>query len=448
MSDLITTSLTFSRESLTEYFIKPLFLGDDIKSIVTVRTNIKSSEKLDLIDALENITKAYAQGTSFTPSTGITITQKTITTVAMKAEVQQNGRAFVNYCKQAMLKSGVNINDITDTLFEQIVLEIFFAALKADFNRQIFFGDTKKETTTSDIATGTADVNYNVYDGFWTWIKEAIAATTIPASQYVNLNSTTYLTTAGVAQAFTTTLTGTSGTCNVTINGTAYLATFDTSLTQTAANFVTEHAATIAARWHGAVVTSSGAVITVTSSIPGVQISGAAGTAITGNLAAGAPSATVANVTQSSMKADGALAAFRAMYNAMPAVMKARKSECVYMVTAAVYDNYMSTLESASAGSEAAYYAVIDGVKKVAYRGIPIVQMLQWDSIIDTYFGNEYPNRCLLAIPKNLVVGTDAESDMMTGEFFYDRVTQNNVFRIEYMVGTQYVHPNYIVAAY
>jgi len=447
MANLITTSLTFSRESLTEYFIKPLFLGEDIKSIVSVRTDIKSSEKLDLIDALENITKAYAQGTSFTPSTGITITQKTITTYSMKAEVQQNGRAFYNYCKQAMLKSGVQMNDVSGTLFEQIIMEIFFAALKADFNRQIFFGDTLKENVTSDIAIGTADTNYNVYDGFWTWIKEAITATTIPAAQYVNLNSTTYLTTAGVARSIPITLTGTSGTCNITINGTAYLATFDTDLTTTAANFVTAHAATIAARWHGAVVTSAAAVVTVAANIPGVSITATISAAVSGNLS-GSAAAGTANVTQSSMKADGALAAFRAMYNAMPAVMKARKSELVFMVTAAVYDNYMTSLESTTAGSEAAYYAVVNGVKTVAFRGIPIKEMLQWDSIIDTYYGNEYPNRCLLAIPKNLVVGTDAESDMMTGEFFYDKVTQNNVFRVEYMVGTQYVHPNYIVAAY
>lgn len=447
MANLITTSLTYSKESLTEYFIKPLFLGEDIRAIVDVHTDVKSSKKLDLIDALENITKAYAQGSSFTPSTGITITQKTVTTYAMKAEVRQNGRAFANYCKQAMLKSGVQINDITDTLFEQIVLEIFFAALKADFNRQIFFGDSLKENTTSDIAVGTADTNYNVYKGFWTWIKEAITAATIPAGQYVNLNSTTYVTTIGVARSIPVTVTGTSGTANITINGTAYLATFDTDLTTTAANFVTTHAATIAARWHGATVTSAVAVITVAAKIPGVSITASAPVNVSGNLA-GTVAAGTANVAQSTMKADGALAAFRAMYAAMPPVMKGRKSELVLMVTTSVYDNYMTSLESASAGSEAAYYAIINGVKTVAFRGIPVKEMLQWDNIIDVYFGNEYPNRCLLAIPKNLVVGTDSESDLLVGEFFYDKLSQDNVFRIEYMAGTQFIHPDYIVAAY
>lgn len=41
------------------------------------------------------------------------------------------------------------------------------------------------------------------------------------------------------------TFTGTSGTANVTINGTAYLATFNTSLAQTVTDFITSHAKTL-----------------------------------------------------------------------------------------------------------------------------------------------------------------------------------------------------------
>jgi len=60
----------------------------------------------------------------------------------------------------------------------------------------------------------------------------------------------------------TVTLTGSSGTANINIGGTDYLATYATSLTVTAAAFVTSHAATILAD-EGVTVTSSGAVITL-----------------------------------------------------------------------------------------------------------------------------------------------------------------------------------------
>jgi|GEM_PF-2661951 len=79
------------------------------------------------------------------------------------------------------------------------------------------------------------------------------------------------------------TLTGTSGTANVNVNGTNYLATFPGSggLTVAASDFVTSHAAALLAE--GIVVTSSAAVLTfvgLTDSITGTTVTNA-----TGNLA-------------------------------------------------------------------------------------------------------------------------------------------------------------------
>jgi hypothetical protein len=61
----------------------------------------------------------------------------------------------------------------------------------------------------------------------------------------------------------TITLTGTSGTANINIAGTDYLATFATDLTTTAANFVTAHAATILSA-KGVTVTANAGVLTLT----------------------------------------------------------------------------------------------------------------------------------------------------------------------------------------
>lgn len=56
------------------------------------------------------------------------------------------------------------------------------------------------------------------------------------------------------------TLTGTSGTANIVVGGTNYLATFTTNLTTSANNFVTSHAATLLAL--GITVTASSGVLT------------------------------------------------------------------------------------------------------------------------------------------------------------------------------------------
>ena len=445
MANLITHSLSFNKESINEYFIKPLFVENDIRDVVDIRLNIKSGEKLDFVDNLEKITKAYAQGSSFTSSTGVTITQKTLTVSDMKAEVQQNGKAFLDQVKQAALKKGYSENDVSDTLFDEIVMSIFIDGLKADLQRQIWLGDTSKETMTSDIPTATADTDYNVYDGFWVKVIDAIDATTIDASQFVDMNSTTYLSTAAVKEVDTITLTGTSGTGNITINGTAYLATFDTSLTVTAANFVTSHAATILARHGGLVVTSSGAGVIVTAGVAGAPLTTSNNVNVSGDLA-GNTADTTANVATGAIKTDGSLAVFKAMYAAMPSVLKKNRAMTKFMATSSVVDNYRDTLESGA--HDSAQSKMVDGVNVLMYRGIEIVEMMDWDDRIDTDYGSVRPHRVLLTMPNNLVAGMDGASDDMDIEIFYDKLGQNNVWRSEYKLGCEYIHEKYIVASY
>jgi hypothetical protein len=64
----------------------------------------------------------------------------------------------------------------------------------------------------------------------------------------------------------TITLTGTSGTANISVGGVNYLATFATDLSTTRANFVTAHAAAILAAT-GATVTGTGATITLVAPV-------------------------------------------------------------------------------------------------------------------------------------------------------------------------------------
>ena len=447
MADLMSHALSFSKESVQEYFIKPLFLQNDIREIVTVRTDIKNSEKLDFIDSLEKITKAYAQGTSFTSSTGVTITQKTLTVVDMKAQVEQNGKAFLNYVKESLLKKGVDENDIADTLFEQILMEIYMKGMARDLQRQVFFGDTVKETRASGVPTGTLDADYKEYVGFWTRIINDFDSAALPAAQYLDLNSSTYQTTVAVKEVDTVTLTGTSGTANVNINGVDYLATFDTDLTTTAANFVTAHAATIAAREGKLVVTSSGADIIVTAGIAGMAQQDPTVANVSGDLA-GSNANTTANVANTTLKTDAALTAFKALWSQMPNTLrKLFKQEGKIMVTSSVADNYTDTIETLN-GSDAAYFTLRDGEKKMAFRGVPIIEREEWDEHISEDFGGVRPHRILFTIPRNLVVGTDGISDDTKVESWYEKKDQIRYVRAEYKAGTQYIHEDYIVAAY
>lgn len=98
-----------------------------------------------------------------------------------------------------------------------------------------------------------------------------------------------------VKRVDTVVLTGTSGTANVLCNGITRLATFNTSLTQTATDFVTSHAAAYLAA--GVVVTSDGATLMFTSTVAGTDFTGNTSiTNATTNLAGTATMNVVSNV--------------------------------------------------------------------------------------------------------------------------------------------------------
>jgi len=420
MGNLITTALTYSKENAFEYFIKPLFVDNDIREIVDVRLDIKSSEKLNLVDDLSEITKAWAQGTSFTSSTGVTITQRTLTVADLKAEVKQNGRAFAKFVGQELLKKGWEENDVSGTQFEALIAEVYMRAVKNDLNKVAFFGDTDLETLSSGVRTGTADEVYSVYDGFWTIIIDAFTAGDIPSGQRVTMSN------------------------GVTVAGKSYVMSFDTDLTTTAANFVTSHATALLAR--NIVVTSSTADVVFTSAINGVPFGSVTAATTSGDLSATIV-ATTASAAVDALATDEALTTFNNMLDAAPAEMFQDESDLQFVVTRSMYDNYRKTITALN-GSDEAYRTLLNGKSVLTFDGYPLIVRKDWDVVIANKLQDAYPHRALFYKKMNLVLGTDGQSDEMNIEAFYDKTTQENVWRAEYKAGTQYVHPNYIVAAY
>lgn len=445
MANLITTSLTYSKESATEYFFKPLFIESDLMQECTVMTDIKSSKKLNEISTLSGITKAYAQGASFTASTGATITQRTLTVVDLKAEVKQNGKAFKDFVGQELLKKGWAENDVIGTEFEKIVAELFMRAIKKDLQSLIWLADTNAELQTTGAKNGTVDTHLaSGVTGLWTRIIADVKAGTIAATQRVTMVNGAV---AQVATVSVTGTTGTAGTCNITVMGKTYLVTKGAGVTAATActNFVTSHAAALLAR--GVVVAAATADLVFTSSIEGVSIGLVAiSAALTGDTT-GTAVATTANTAPAALGTDEALTAFEAMRKAAPNEMLENKDMLRIYATRSFVENYKESLQAVGAG-EQAYTATVDGVARLTWDGIPIIEKASWDTIIAANFGNAYPHRALMTYPEALIIGTDGDGDALNVELFYDAPTQENYFRAEYKLGTQYRDDKYIVAAY
>lgn len=445
---------SYSEEDVVKYVIEPLFLDNpDLAELFSIETGIKSSKKLDKFSALEKITKAYAQGEDFVPEGGVSYTQRLLEVSDMKAEIRENPRKFYDSIKQELLASGVDANDLESApVLKELVMNLFVKALKLDLMRQGFFSDTKKETmvNTSGVysPSGTLDKHYKDYIGFWTRIINDFTAAVIPAAQLVSINSTTdYQTTLAVANVKTLTLSGSSGTGTITINGREYTATYATSPTVTATNFAAANAAAIAALYGGFALTSSGADLILTGTVPGMNAL-ISFTNTGGNLAGSLANTTPA-VRNTTLKADAAVKMFEAMWAAAPnelAELNAQGLLRLY-VTRSVYDNYAKTLRTIN-GSEQAYVNLANGQRTLSFNGIAILQRADWDTRINQDFGGVRPHRALLTTPGNLVLGTDGEEDLMKIEAFYDQVKQNNHVRSEYKAGTQYTWTKLIVAAY
>lgn len=451
---VIPSGLTYVQKDLLHQFFTPLFIDNpELLSLFTVITDVKSSKELLMISPLEKITKTYARGTSFTSSTGVTITAKTLSTVRLKAQVEQTTDEFWSTVYQLLVDSGVNANDLENSPeLKAIIVKAFVDAMTRDIIRQSFFNDPTKETMTSTgglySPSGTADDDYNDYLGFWQRSINGVESGEIASTQRVDLNVvTTYQTVAAVKGVKTSTLTGTSGTANITINGVAYLATFDTSLTVTATNFVTSHAATILARFGKCVVTSNAADVIVTAGYPGMNVTVSAPVNVSGDLA-GSVATTTAAVKNTTLVAGAAKTILQKLYEARTnELSEFDETELRFYVTRSVYENYLAYLQGL--GTEQSHTTILNGKPSLTFNGIPVLKRADWDKRINSAdFGYIMPHRAMLTTPKNLVIGTDAEDDKTTVEAWYEKKDQLNYFRAQYCMGTQYVHPLYMTLAY
>lgn len=433
MASIITTSVTWTGKQNVDVFIKPLFIGENPLTQVGIRVipNVQSTLKLNYFGSFKNVLKAYSKG--FSAASGGTFTQRDLTVYRLKGEFSQDAQEFYQTVFETALNKGVEWNDISGTMLEGIIINLFIDAIQRDIFRQFWLADEDKETVTGSplIYTGTADTNYNMFDGMWKIIFDNAATT--PTSTQIKKFAFSH---GSVAQVDTVTLTGTSGTCNVTFNGVAYLATFATSLTVTTAAFVTSHAAALLLR--GVVVTSSTDTIIFTSSIAGQPFTAVTiSAAVTGDLT-GTRAATTANTAPSDLATDEAYTMLMNMFDNSPRVLTSMKTnEKRFLVTDDVYTNYLETLETL--GTEAANKMLVNGVTKLMFRGI-VVESMGWGEYLDADFPTGYPSRIIYTADNNLAVGIDTKDEFSKTEFWYNKDEQENRYRTQFKMGVQYTH--------
>jgi hypothetical protein len=157
-----------------QYFVSPLFLGEDVLSGMDVMTEIKGKTNLDHFAAASFLTKAD-NGESFVGGEGAIYTNPTISPVRVEVEVSMNGNNFYNKVKGQVLRSGTDKDNVDGTVLKQIGAEILMQGIAADFNRQLWFCE---DELTHSVAGSTHNnaAHYELYNGIFASLAAKVLA--------------------------------------------------------------------------------------------------------------------------------------------------------------------------------------------------------------------------------------------------------------------------------
>jgi len=445
MANLFTHATTFKKENIAEFFTDPFFMGEDIRNLITVRTDIKGTERLNHITHPSKITRKKTVP-GFNPTGAMVLTQQEITVKPLAVEFEQNGRVFLDSVIQEALAQGFNEDDVEQMadpdFWNQIVLPVIAAAGRDDLVRQMFFADeTKENFDVNKIIDNTVDVDYNVYTGFWTSLIRDITNGIIPAAQRITIDN------GAVKQEEIQTLSGiTGGQIDIQVNNKSHTQAFDTDAATTIGNWVTTHAASNLVRGEltGVVVTNEGGgAVKFVARHPGQQFEIVIVDAGTGG--SFAQSGVVANVAHAALGVDEAENTFNSMVDNMTDELLAFSP--IIMCTRTMARNYIQTLKNL--GTDKAHTTILEGVGEVlTFENIPIVVRPEWDKFIKADHNSIFPHRAKMCVYENLLFATDGANDDEAVETWYNRDVQQRRYRVQYKAQTARLHDSLLMAAY
>jgi hypothetical protein len=438
-----STSPAFKRQAIDEFFIQPMFMAEDIRGLITVRTDVKGTETLNRISRPAMLTKPK-DTPGFTPAGGFNLTYTDITVRPMAMEFEQNARSFWGSIVQQLLASGYKEDDVeqmkSPDIWNKVMLPLIAQAGQDDLIRQMFFANTLAETFASGAPTGVLDTNYTGYTGFMTWLMNDLYAGTIPSGQHVKIASAT---SAVKAEKILTYTAGTDTFLNLEINGVTYSQAYATSATVTAQNWLTTHKATIEARngIHGVIVTNpSGAAIKVVSKSKGQTFTFTGTVTGSGSVAS---SGVVVAVKAGSLASNEADTTLESMLDAVTPEM--HEYDLVFMLTSSLWRNLVHTIKD----RQTAFGDTVmkNGLKVPTYEGFPIIVRPDWDKWISVAHNGIQPHRAMLTTSKNLLFATDGTSDSEMIETWYNQEAQMRRYRVQYKAQTAYLHKELVVLA-
>ena len=145
-----------------------------------------------------------------------------------------------------------------------------------------------------------------------------------------------------------------------------------------------------------------------------------------------------------------ALTAIRRAYDEAPAALQqVPANEKKIFIKPILYNAYLQNLEGTSA--DLAITNQADGVLVVKFRGVELVPMYEWDTILadlnPTMFdisGTDYTQGLCYCAVDNLVIGSDVTDPEGAFKVFYDDLEEKMFFRGYFKLGVQFMYPSLV----
>ena len=155
--------------------------------------------------------------------------------------------------------------------------------------------------------------------------------------------------------------------------------------------------------------------------------------------------------TEAAPTAADAIGLIRNVYDQAPAALQqVPAGDKKMFVTPKIFNAYLANLEGSSA--DLAIVNQVDGMRKVMFRGVEIVPMYEWDTILtdtnpDLFItaaaANVNNGVCYCAV-ENLIIGSDVTDPEGSFKVFYDDLEEKMFFRGYFKLGVQYLYSSLV----
>lgn len=327
------------------------------------------------------------------------------------------------------MNQGTRVDDLTDTDYMAIVVEVLIGAVYKFMYRLIWMSDTDAE-----------EVDYNDYP--LAAATEQTAGSALQGTVYLAVPKTTEgAVKCALANGTIIYLSGTAASGNAEADKTYYSKDTDNPVTVNEGGYITEDVDPeyfdiidgLFKQLRGLVAEDNTRGVTITAN-----------------------SKTSKADQMGEMTADRAYALLSDMWYKAPIKLRQMKADTnvdnrpKFLVTQSIADAYEQYL--IGKGIDRTYVNLVEGVQVLSFLGVPVVPMAIWDEMIQAYndLGDTYfkPHRALLTTKSVLAVGTpNGEREFGEFDIWYDKTSRKNYILLKDKLDAKIANPDHFIYA-